>query len=365
MKLRKVREGKVELLVPDVDIPEHGRRVAFYNPAMEIDRNISVAAVAIFRETYSKLFGEEPVVFDALTATGVRAIRYAKEAGVRLCVACDVNENAARLAAENARLNDVEVEVLNSDARKVMLERNFDVIDLDPFGTPANFLPFAARSLKRFSLLCVTATDTATLFGKYPDASMRRYFLRSASVEFAKELGLRILLSFVIRECARYNKAFIPKLCYAHRHYVRCIGFVERRKEKADSLIECFSPLYVSSKEWRTKPFGDSCFVGTLFLGPTKDAEFCERVEKFMLIHGLKGSELVERIKEELDIPFYYDLTSIAKQLKIHQPRVERVLTELRRRGYGASRSAIQSTGIKTNARLETVEKVVKELTRF
>ncbi len=365
MKLKRVEEGKVELFVPDVEIPEHGRGIAFYNPAMRLDRNLSVAALASFRKIYLERFRTEPVVFDALTATGVRALRYVKEAGVKECVACDTNENAAELARQNAKLNNINLEILNQDARKVMLERNFDVIDLDPFGTPANFLPFAARSLKRFSLLCVTATDTATLFGKYPDASMRRYFARSANVGFARELGLRILLSFIIRECAKFNKAFVPKLCYVHRHYVRCIGLVEKSKEKTNEVLKHFSPLYVSPIEWHTKPFNGSYFVGNIFLGPIRDVAFCKAVEEFLLSNRLDGAEVVHRLREELELPFYYDLTLIAKWLKLSQPKVERVVTELRERGYDASRSALQSTGVKTNAELKVVEDLVSELARF
>ena len=173
------------------------------------------------------------------------------------------------------------------------------------------------------------------------------------------------MLSFILRECAKYNKAFIPKLCYAHRHYVRCIGFVEKSKEKTNEVLERFSPLYVSSMSWHTNPFEGSTFLGNVFLGSMRDTGFCEAVEKFLLTHGLRGSEVIQRLREEIEIPFYYDLTFIAKLRKLPQPKVERFVAELRKRGYDASRSALQSTGVKTNANLKVVEDLVSELARF
>ena len=54
-----------------------------------------------------------------------------------------------------------------SDARVLMLThpKAFDVVDLDPYGTPSLLLEPAVEAVADGGLLCVTATDTAVLCG--------------------------------------------------------------------------------------------------------------------------------------------------------------------------------------------------------
>lgn len=47
----------------------------------------------------------------------------------------------------------------------VQMEKGFDVVDLDPYGTPAMFLDSAMQSVKDGGLMLVTATDMAVLCG--------------------------------------------------------------------------------------------------------------------------------------------------------------------------------------------------------
>lgn len=56
------------------------------------------------------------------------------------------------------------------DANKVMHEHfnpaeRFDVVDLDPYGSPTTFLDAAVQSVKDGGLLLVTCTDMAVLCG--------------------------------------------------------------------------------------------------------------------------------------------------------------------------------------------------------
>lgn len=45
----------------------------------------------------------------------------------------------------------------------------FDVIDLDPYGSASIFLDGAVQSVANGGLLCVTCTDMAVLSGKNPE----------------------------------------------------------------------------------------------------------------------------------------------------------------------------------------------------
>lgn len=50
------------------------------------------------------------------------------------------------------------------------MEDRFDVIDLDPYGSPAIFLDGAVQAIRDGGLLLVTCTDMAVLCGKINNA---------------------------------------------------------------------------------------------------------------------------------------------------------------------------------------------------
>ena len=68
----------------------------------------------------------------------------------------------------------------------------FNIVDLDPFGSPAPYLDAATRSVVH--LLEVTATDTAPLCGAHFNSGMRKYAAVPLNNEFHSEMGVRILL---------------------------------------------------------------------------------------------------------------------------------------------------------------------------
>ena len=51
----------------------------------------------------------------------------------------------------------------------------FDYIEIDPFGSPTDFLESSIVRLSRRGILAVTATDTAPLCGTYPNTCKRKY----------------------------------------------------------------------------------------------------------------------------------------------------------------------------------------------
>ncbi len=66
------------------------------------------------------------------------------------------------------------------DATSVLYEsrekgKQFDVIDLDPYGTAAPFLDGAVQAVKSGGLLCITCTDMRVLSGGQADLCYSRY----------------------------------------------------------------------------------------------------------------------------------------------------------------------------------------------
>ncbi|KAI3734787.1 hypothetical protein L6452_14266 [Arctium lappa] len=98
-----------------------------------------------------------------LSASGLRAIRYAREMqGIRQVVALDNDNASVEACRRNIKFNgsvaSEKVESNLADARVYMLTypKEFDVIDLDPYGSPSMFLDSAVQSIAGGMLMCTT-----------------------------------------------------------------------------------------------------------------------------------------------------------------------------------------------------------------
>ncbi len=360
MNYQEVLEGSVQLKVPVSDIPEHARRLGFYNPEMKTDRNLSVCVLSAFAKIFESRFGRAPTTCDLLCATGARAVRYAKEVCLSVC-ANDSNENALDLARQNAQANNVEIEITNTDANMLLAERSFDIIDIDPFGSPFLFIDSVARAIGDYGLICITATDTATLFGVYPEVSERRYGIPSFTCDFSKELGTRILLSFVMRELAKHNKCFTPVLCYSRRHYVRLFGIVEKSAEKVEELMKNFNFLSVSGDSWRVgkEAMDKENFLGKLYLDPLKDGNFCSAALDQAKKRGFQAQRFLREMMNESDEIFYYESSAIARKFSLNM-KLSDIIFAIARAGFPASRTSFSESAIKTSASWEDMERIFK-----
>ena len=77
-----VSEGKVEVLVPKLEAYKKqpcdyapSKAPVFYNPVMELNRDISVLAF----QAYQRLVDREISICDALTGSGIRGVRFTAE----------------------------------------------------------------------------------------------------------------------------------------------------------------------------------------------------------------------------------------------------------------------------------------------
>ncbi|HSV49398.1 MAG TPA: hypothetical protein VLH35_03700, partial [Candidatus Acidoferrales bacterium] len=159
-----IKEGKAQILVPDLKaygvVPSDyapSKAPVFYNPVMEFNRDLSVL---VFR-TYQKMVAHEVGICEPLTSQGIRGIRYALEVdGVTHVMASDINHHAYELAQHNIELNNLQdkITIKYGDANRLMSsnaspKKRFDIIDLDPFGTPVPYLDSAFRALKNKGLI--------------------------------------------------------------------------------------------------------------------------------------------------------------------------------------------------------------------
>lgn len=213
-------------------------------------------------------------VLEALAASGLRSIRYAKEIDtIRSIVANDISASAVEAMRRNVELNfpetepdpnatsdvaaaasgggrdgDVDgdraaglgasaesklserskIQIREGDALSVMYAHRtndmgrFDVIDLDPYGSASMFLDATVQAVADGGLLCVTCTDLAVLAGgQYPEKSFTLYGGMNLRAEHSHELALRLLLHAIAANAARYGRVIQPVLSLSIDFYVR------------------------------------------------------------------------------------------------------------------------------------------------
>ncbi|KAL8851301.1 MAG: hypothetical protein Q9221_003746 [Calogaya cf. arnoldii] len=181
-------------------------------------------------------------VLDALSATGLRALRYVKEIPHVISVtANDLSSSATASIKLNAEYNGItdKIQSTTGDAKSLMYHTAahskdlFSVIDLDPYGTAVPFLDAAVQGVHDGGLLCVTCTD-AGVFASV--AFLEKSFSHYGGVSWkgvqSHEAGLRLILNAVATSAARYGLAVEPLLSLNIDFYARL--FVRIRRSPAD-----------------------------------------------------------------------------------------------------------------------------------
>jgi len=364
-----VSEGQVTVAVPEQSGEGVGENV-FFNPVQELNRDLTVATIRAYRERIDER-DEHPVetYLDATAASGIRGVRAA--ANGFDATLCDVDGDAVERCRSNLARNDLDGEVCHRNANALMHERGFDIVDLDPFGTPIPFADAAVQATSR--LLCVTATDLAPLCGAHFQSGVRSYGAVPRNTEYHGEMGVRILLGALVRAAARYDIAAEPILTHASDHYVRTYLEFDYGAQVADDALEtlgyvhhCQHCLGRSTERGLIANPPEACphcgehlqTAGPLWLGPTCETAFLDRVSEHVT-DGMgtadRIEELLETVGSELDEPTHYDQHRLCKRWDRSAVAMGDFLEALRDAGYTASRTHYGGTTFKTDADVEAI----------
>jgi tRNA (guanine26-N2/guanine27-N2)-dimethyltransferase len=360
----EVHEGGVAVEVPEArDGADEGVDGVFFNPTQELNRDVTVAVLRAFREREPRAAS----YLDAMTASGIRAVRAGVE-GYDVTGA-DIDPDAVALARENLARNGVDGRVVERDANALLHDREevFDVVDVDPFGTPIPFADAAFANAR--NLVCVTATDTAPLCGAHFESGVRKYGAVPRNTDYHPEMGLRVLLSALVRTAARYDAAAVPVLSHVTRHYARTYLELDHRATRADEALgelgyvhHCEDCLHRDHEYTLVAHPPSSCPVcgservvsaGPLWLGPVVDGGFVGAVAD--AVTGEMGSaarakRMLATLGEELDTPTHYDQHRLCKEWNVPANAMADFLADLRDAGFAASRAHYAGTAFKTDA---------------
>ncbi|MEM4615406.1 MAG: tRNA (guanine(10)-N(2))-dimethyltransferase [Archaeoglobaceae archaeon] len=338
-------EGKARIITDGI----------FYNPRMKLCRDIDML---IFSEL------KKHTILDAFSATGVRGIRAMLEAECEV-VFNDANPKAVEIIRKNLELNGLSAEVNCKDACILMREKNFRHIDIDPFGSPANYIESACIYAE---FLSVTATDLEALCCKN-SAGLRKYSAFVSKTDTPHEIGLRVLLGYIARTSARYEKSIEPLIAWTKEHYYRIHVRLKRSTSESRKMFDkigfivfcpkCLRKSVVVFKELPDKKCkcGTKVFaLGPLWIGELKNQDF---VNKLANKADGEAKKLLVKIAEEEDIPLSYDLQKICSKLKKSVPPTKDFVAKLRSAGFKASMAHYCGHCIKTNAELEELESLL------
>ncbi len=360
---REVREGRASVLVPDVPrLKGPGRKTAlpFYNPAMAVNRDVTVAVLSAW-------LPPRATVLDGLAASGVFGIRAALETeGEPNVTWNDKNPSAHALILENAQRNGVVGEVLEADLRSVLARRRFTYVDVDPFGPPVPFVDAAVQQSWRGCGLGFTATDTAPLAGTYPSTCWRRYGARSMRTPCGPETALRIFLGYLVRAAATHERGLRVLAAFAAEHFVKAIVAVDPRASAADDGLRRLGYVRFEGARFETSampPAGEH--AGPLWLGALGDPAILGAIQSRPDI-GYDAARILSSLSAEVGLPpFFYENHSLAQTLRVAEPApIGRLLDALRGAGFEASRTHFTANGVRTDAAWDDLARLYVDAAR-
>jgi tRNA (guanine26-N2/guanine27-N2)-dimethyltransferase len=334
----------------------------FYNPSMEQNRDLSIIVNQwLINNCKKKLH-----LLDGLAASGIRGMRLANELFGNFDVTInDYNKEAFLLIKKNILHNKIKnVCACNKNLNSLLSENKYDYIDIDPFGSPVYFIDSAVRSINNNGVIACTATDSATLCGVYPNVCQRRYGARPFHSIIMHEIGLRILLGFICREAAKYDKGIKPILSYSTDHFFRVYLKIIKGKRFANESIErcaLINPQKIIFSLCNHKEP-----IGPLWMHKLHNKSIIKELRTILFTKELKTKnkiwKMLSLFEEEADAPpFFYSTDDIASYLKISPPKIELIFKKLRKKGFIVNKTHFGPTSFKTNASKNEVREVFKE----
>ncbi|KAG5981678.1 hypothetical protein E4U55_002687 [Claviceps digitariae] len=281
-------------------------------------------------------------ILDALSASGLRALRYALEIPfVTSVTANDLSPSATESIKQNAQHNGVteKIKATNDDALALMYRaiaaglskrdkrgnpskaHKFDVIDLDPYGTAAPFFDAAIQAVRDDGgLLVITCTDSAVWAGhSYCEKTFALYGGVPVKGMHSHEVALRLILSAVATSGARHGLAIEPMLSLSIDFYTKVFIKVTRSPSAVKFLGAKTMLVYscdAGCGAWETQPIlksrpfpnkkgNGSFYKHTMAQGPSTD-RFCQHCGFKMHVTGpmyggrIHSQDFIHRLLDEI-----------------------------------------------------------------
>lgn len=345
-----------------------------------------------------------PRILEALSASGLRALRYALEVEeVGKVVALDNDKVSVEACRRNIKFNgsvaSSKVESHLEDARVYMLThlKEFDVVDLDPYGTPSVFLDSAVQSVADGGMLMCTATDMAVLCGGNGEVCYSKYGSYPLRGKYCHEMALRILLACIESHANRYKRYIVPVLSVQMDFYVRVFVriFTSASAMKNTPLKLSYVYQCTGCDSFHLQPVGRTATKNTCVrylpgFGPVVPQECGDCGKKYNMggpiwsapIHDQewvtfildnvntmkdrypaydKISAVLTTISEELsDVPLFLSLHNLCATLKCTSPSAVIFRSAVINAGYRISGTHVNPLGLKSDAPMDVIWDIMR-----
>ncbi|BFY98987.1 hypothetical protein BsWGS_02027 [Bradybaena similaris] len=408
--VNEVSEGLAKVLLPSS---------VFYNPVQEYNRDLTIAVISEVaaenfqrnstKAAFSEASGHTTLpeagqsyahgisIFEGLAASGLRSVRFGLEIpGVKEVIANDFDKTAVAFIERNIEKNTIGhiVKARHGDAAMAMYSsrqenEQFDVIDLDPYGSPSMFLDAAVQAVKDGGLLCVTCTDAAVLCGNAPEKCSANYGAMPFRSKFCHEMAIRIILQCIDSHANRYSRYIVPLVSLSIDFYFRVFVRVHTGQKqvkhsvaKKSMVFECVGcgahVIQPIAQVVPTKGEGNFKFMpgsgpvvpqscqhchqhhrmgGPIWSAPIHDHDFVGRViarvqagcDSFHTADRIIGM-LNVALEELPDVPLYYVLDAVCGVLHCSPPSMKVFRSALLNAGYRVSLSHAAKNSYKTDA---------------
>jgi tRNA (guanine26-N2/guanine27-N2)-dimethyltransferase len=284
--------------------------------------------------------------------------------------------------------------------------KQFDVIDLDPYGSAIPMIDSAIQSVKNNGLLCVTFTDMPVLCGNYPETTYYKYNSIPYKTSFCHEMAKRIALYSISSSASKYKKVIKPLISFNAEFYIRLFLIVKDSPEDCKSncmkygyLHHCrncqnryVTPLATvnSTKNSKTQKVSTSikfnnltgntlcdvcdsnmCMSGPYWIDNLHDEDFINSVltqldeEKFSYLKYKKRiTTFLNGIKEEMPLNnqvFNLDYAQFARDVQVSCPKLSLVKGALESLKYKIIQSYYDPNLFKSDAPVSVIYDVFKK----
>lgn len=428
-----ITEGKAKILAPKGD-------KVFYNKIQRFNRDLSIMSIKAYIDMRNEDFeikqqkkkerkkerdGDEtnedenplkkrkitagPIkILEALSATGLRSIRYGHEIPqVYKIVANDLLSEAVKSIDRNITYNDLQSKVTahEGDAIKFMgslpKTNRYHVIDLDPYGSATPFIDSALQAIEDDGILLVTCTDAGVFAGTgYPEKCFAAYHGNNFGNSFINsesnhEAGLRLILSMIATTAAKYGKCIEPLLSLSIDYYARLVikvrtSPIEVKKFSSKTAIvfacngcghKIYQPLGRINGHKYQYPRLDydvtsHCkyceqtysIAGPLWFDKIQNEDFLNRVLKINAESDTEIYQTTERVrgmltlaKSELEEPFYFNLNQLTSIFKSPPIPIQDFAKAIGNLNYKVSLTHEKKNCVKTDAPWNVVLEVARQ----
>ncbi|MBA4451896.1 MAG: tRNA (guanine-N1)-methyltransferase [Nitrosopumilaceae archaeon] len=371
----EITEGKTKLQVPKKSLTDTvpPKEPAFFNPKAKLNRDFSILAYGAFLKKF-----EGPKIFlEGLSGIGPRGLRVANELAVEKVVINDLNPSALELAKFSANLNGLnnieysEKEICRFFSNYSKKGNRGSIVDMDPFGSPAQFFDCGLRATMHGGIFSCTATDLQVLNGLFQNACKRKYGGVPIRTEYGNEIAIRLILGCLRSVSGRLGLEIIPLYVESNMHYYRTYVRVYNRPDQNENLgyvTHCKNCGHRKLEKERIE-ICEICesqnnFGGPLWIDKIFDKEFVEQM--ILKIPELNVDKKCEKslrkcLSESQISGVYYTLDEIASKMKASPPKLENAITKLQSNGFIASPTSFSPTGFRTDANIKEIIKIFSD----